>query len=72
MTFDIAVCPIPENVLVAFFAVIMALSYQMFPLSKASYTRISIFKNKHEIGAHCTNDHFLMDSFGFSLNDYLG
>lgn len=66
-----------ENVLVLFFAIIMALSYKKFPLSRISYTLIFIFMSLHEIGAHYTYaevpyDHFLMATFGFSLNDYLG
>ena len=66
-----------ENVLVLLFAIIMALSYKKFPLSRISYTLIFIFMTLHEIGAHYTYaevpyDHFLMSTFDFSLNDYFG
>lgn len=43
-----------ENVLVFLFAILMALSWKYFPLSKISYTLIFVFLCLHEIGAHYT------------------
>ena len=66
-----------ENALVLFFAVIMALTYRSFPLSRISYSLIFIFMSLHEIGAHYTYaevpyDAFLISNFGFSLNEAMG
>jgi putative membrane protein len=43
-----------ENVLVAALAVVMALSYRHFVLSRISYTLIFVFACLHEVGAHYT------------------
>ena len=66
-----------ENALVLFFAVVMALTYKSFPLSRISYSLIFIFMSLHEIGAHYTYaevpyDAFLISNFGFSLNEAMG
>ncbi len=66
-----------ENVLVLFFVIFMALSYKKFPLSRLSYSLIFVFMSLHEIGAHFTYTHvpydsFLISSFNFSLNEYMG
>lgn len=66
-----------ENALVLVFAIIMAISWHSFPLSRVSYTLIFIFMCLHEIGAHYTYalvpyDQFFLDNFGFSLNESLG
>ena len=66
-----------ENALVLFFAVMMALTYRSFPLSRISYSLIFIFMSLHEIGAHYTYaevpyDVFLISNFGFSLNEAMG
>lgn len=66
-----------ENILVLIFAVVMALSYKKFPLSRVSYTLIFIFMFIHEIGSHYTYanvpyDAFLTSYFNFSLNEYMG
>jgi len=66
-----------ENVLVLVFAIIMALSYKKFPLSRISYSLIFIFMSLHEVGAHFTYanvpyDSFLISQFDFSLNEYMG
>ena len=66
-----------ENVLVLIFAIIMALSYKKFPLSRISYTLIFLFMILHEIGAHYTYanvpyDSFLISYFNFSLNEFMG
>ncbi len=66
-----------ENVVVLVGALVLALSYKKFPLSRVSYTLIFIFLCLHEIGAHYTYaevpyDAFLMKHFDFSLNQYMG
>lgn len=66
-----------ENALVVVFAIIMAISYKKFPLSRISYTLIFVFMSLHEIGAHYTYAHvpydsFLTTYFNFSLNEYMG
>ncbi len=66
-----------ENALVAVFVVVMALSYNSFPLSRISYTLIFVFMCLHEVGAHYTYarvpyDNFLVSHFGFSLNQWMG
>ncbi|MCK5262472.1 MAG: DUF2238 domain-containing protein [Gammaproteobacteria bacterium] len=66
-----------ENVLVLIFALIMAISYKKFPLSRISYTLIFLFMLLHEIGAHYTYanvpyDSFLISYFNFSLNEFMG
>ena len=65
-----------ENALVLIFAIIMALSYNKFPLSRISYSLIFVFMSLHEIGAHYTYanvpyDAFLTSTFNFSLNEYM-
>ncbi len=66
-----------ENVLVAAFVVVLALSHRAFPLSRVSYTFILIFLLLHEVGAHYTyaevpyND-WTRNLFGTSLNEQLG
>jgi len=66
-----------ENVLVIFLVVFMVFSYLKFPLSRISYSLIFVFTLLHEIGAHYTYakvpyDSFLLSTFNFSLNDYMG
>ena len=66
-----------ENVLAVLFVTVLSTSYKKFPLSRISYTLIFLFMCLHEIGAHYTYakvpyDRFLFDSFGFSLNDFMG
>lgn len=66
-----------ENVVVLVSAIVMALSYKKFPMSRVSYTLIFVFLSLHEVGAHYTYaevpyDAFLMTHFDFSLNEYLG
>ena len=66
-----------ENVLVVIYAVVLGFSYKTFPLSRISYTFIFIFLCLHEVGAHYTYakvpyDEFLVDVFGFSLNETMG
>ncbi len=66
-----------ENVLVAVFAVFLALSYRSFPLSRVSYTLIFVFLVVHEVGAHYTYakvpyDAWTRDLFGVGLNELLG
>jgi putative membrane protein len=59
------------------FAIVLGSSYKVFPLSRISYTLIFIFLCLHEVGAHYTYamvpyDQFIMNNFGFSLNEVLG
>jgi len=66
-----------ENALVLVSVAVMAYSYKRFPLSRISYTLIFVFMSLHEIGAHFTYaevpyDSFLVSSFNFSLNEYMG
>jgi putative membrane protein len=66
-----------ENALVLVFAIVLGSSYKVFPLSRISYTLIFIFLCLHEVGAHYTYamvpyDQFIMNNFGFSLNEVLG
>lgn len=66
-----------ENALVLIFAIIMVFSYKKFPLSRISYTLIFLFMCLHEIGAHYTYalveyDSFLLSTFNFSLNEFMG
>ena len=66
-----------ENTLVLVFAIVLGLSYKKFPFSRISYTLIFIFLCLHETGAHFTYamvpyDQFLMNTFGFSLNEAMG
>ncbi len=66
-----------ENVLVVAFAVILALSFRSFPLSRISYTLIFVFLLLHEIGAHYTYskvpyDAWTQNFFGTGLNEILG
>ena len=66
-----------ENTLVLVFVIIMALSYEKFPLSRISYSLIFVFLCLHEIGAHYTYakvpyDTYFNSHFSFSLNEYMG
>ena len=66
-----------ENVLVVAFAVMLALSFRSFPLSRVSYTLIFVFLLLHEIGAHYTYskvpyDAWTQNFFGTGLNEILG
>lgn len=66
-----------ENVLVLFFVIFIAFSYKKFPLSRISYSLIFLFMSTHEIGAYYTYsnvpyDSFLISTFNFSLNEYMG
>ena len=66
-----------ENVLVVAFAILLALSFRAFPLSRISYTMIFVFLLLHEVGAHYTYakvpyDAWTQNLFGFSLNEALG
>ena len=66
-----------ENALVLVFVVLMVFSYKKFPLSRISYSLIFVFIVLHEIGAHYTYakvpyDPFLVSTFNFSLNEYMG
>lgn len=66
-----------ENALVLVFAIVLGLSYKVFPLSRISYTLIFIFLCLHEVGAHYTYamvpyDQFFIKNLGFSLNEALG
>ncbi len=66
-----------ENVLVVAFAILLALSFRSFPLSRVSYTAIFVFLIIHEIGAHYTYakvpyDEWAQYLFGTGLNELLG
>lgn len=66
-----------ENVLVVAFAILLALSFRAFPLSRVSYTMIFVFLLVHEIGAHYTYakvpyDEWTRHLFGTGLNELLG
>ena len=66
-----------ENALVLVFIVLMALSYRYFLLSRVSYSLIFLFICLHEVGSHFTYarvpyDEFLISTFNFSLNGFMG
>ena len=66
-----------ENVLVGICVVALAISARVFPLSKLSYGLIFVFLCIHEVGAHFTYaevpyDAFLVEHFGFSLDQAMG
>jgi putative membrane protein len=66
-----------ENVLVALFAIAIALTYRSFPLSRISYTLIFLFLCLHELGAHFTYARVPYDDLsvrlvGVSINSVLG
>jgi putative membrane protein len=68
---------IMENSLVVFLALLLALTYRVFPLSRVSYTLIFIFLCLHELGAHYTYskvpyDDWFRNLFGFALNPIFG
>jgi putative membrane protein len=66
-----------ENALVLVSVLALGFSARSFPLSKVSYTLIFAFLCLHEVGAHHTYaevpyDAFLIEHFGFSLNQTMG
>lgn len=66
-----------ENALVVVFIALMALSYRYFLLSRVSYSLIFLFICLHEVGSHFTYarvpyDEFLISTFNFSLNGFMG
>lgn len=66
-----------ENVLVGVCVVALAVSARAFPLSKPSYGLVFVFLCIHEVGAHFTYaevpyDAFLVEHFGFSLDQAMG
>lgn len=66
-----------ENALVVLFAVVLAASYRVFPMSRISYTLIFVFLSLHEIGSHYTYaavpyDQWFQSTFGFSIDEYFG
>jgi putative membrane protein len=66
-----------ENSLVFVLALVLALTYRSFPLSRVSYTLLFVFLCLHEFGAHYTYskvpyDDWFRSLFGVSLNSVLG
>ena len=66
-----------ENVLVIIFAVLIAATWRVFPLSRVSYTLIFIFMMLHEVGSHYTYalvpyDDWFRSLTGTGLNELLG
>lgn len=66
-----------ENAVVLVAVIVLAFSYNRFPLSRISYSSLFIFMCLHEVGAHYTYaevpyEAFLMSNFDFSLNAYMG
>lgn len=68
---------IMENSLVVGLALLLAVTYRAFPLSRVSYTLIFLFLCLHEIGAHYTYskvpyDEWFRSMFNVSLNQAFG
>jgi putative membrane protein len=64
-----------ENILVALFVPILALTYRRFPLSDVSYILITLFMMLHAIGAHYTYaevpfGYWLKDGFALNRNHF--
>ncbi len=58
-----------ENTLVFFIGVLLAATYQKYPLSNLSYVLIAVFLTLHEVGAHYSYD---CVPFGFWIQHHFG
>jgi len=66
-----------ENVIVAAFVILLASTYNKFPLSRISYTLIFLFLLLHAVGAHYTYaevpyDEWINNLLGYSLDQNMG
>ena len=66
-----------ENVLVLLFVIVLAATFNKFPLSRTSYTLIFVFLMLHETGSHYTYalvpyDEIGQHLLGFSINELFG